>query len=164
MARDDRIGVVYFRCPSCESDDEEPGSQFRLDNPLFARLLGAVARPSAMLRRIADWSWQYFAADDDGSVACTRCGARVRLCRYVRPGADLRSRYGLSAECPACREAVSTSVAALAAAAPAVRKFHSAHPRTRSVVRERRDSVAVRFEAPEAATEIVFTRETLRVG
>ena len=166
VAREERTGVVYFQCTGCEGEDEEPGSQFRLDNPVFGRLLGSVARPSTMLRRIADWSWRYFTAGaESGSVSCTRCGLPAPLRPYARPHLDVSSRYGLASECAACGEAVSSSVAALAGSAPVVRRFHRDHPRTRAVVAEDEGSLAVSFEDLEGrgTVGVAFARDTLRV-
>ena len=133
MRRD--ASEIAFTCPGCA-----PGgilTRYPLDNPQFARLVGGVVRPSAMLRRVGDWASGYFAGGDGTSAVCTRCGGAVTLRAHRRP-------CGLQARCAACGEDVWSALTGLAAALPAVRELG----RLRLVgVREERGTVAVRHAA-----------------
>ncbi len=108
------------------------GAEYRLDNPYFARLLGAVARPTAVLARAAEWSQRYFAGGAGTEVACTRCAAPVPLRRYEREAApgDAPHRHGLHASCEACGETVSCSLGGLVTALPQLRSLRRDHART----------------------------------
>ena len=161
-------GALSFRCPGC--DPEAASSEYALGNPLFARLLGDLVRPAAMLARAADWSWAYFAAGTEASdAACTRCGRPVAVRRYFRDRTE-RRRDGLFAECAACGEEVSSSVHGLAFVAPAVREFRREHPRTRAlpardVEADGVPALVVRCEDAlgSAGVDVVFARDSLRV-
>ena len=121
--------AVSFRCPGCNPHADAAGSEYRLDNPVFGALLGAVARPTAVLARAARWSQGYFAPGAGAGVACTRCALPVPLRRYER-AEDGPHRHGLHASCPACGEVVSSSLGGLALVQPAVQSFRREHPRT----------------------------------
>jgi DNA-directed RNA polymerase subunit RPC12/RpoP len=141
-----------------------PGAVYDLGNPSFARLVGELVRPAAILNRAAAWSSDYFgrgAVDAD----CTRCGrpARVRHHRGAK-------RRGLHAECRACGEAVWSSVRGLAQSRPEARAFRAEHARVRTLPERDLDyggaeATLVRIEAARgrAALDVVFTRDTLRV-
>ncbi|HWN21380.1 MAG TPA: RNA polymerase sigma factor [Gaiellaceae bacterium] len=124
--------IVSFRCPGCMPAPAGAGAEYHLDNPYFARLLGAVARPTAVLARAAEWSQRYFAGGAGTEVACTRCAAPVPLRRYEReatPG-DAPHRHGLHASCEACGEAVSSSLGGLVTTLPQLRSLRRDHART----------------------------------
>ena len=161
--------TVAFRCAACEGTGGTPATAFRLANALFSRLLGGVVRPSALLRRAETWSHAYYTgAATSGIAACTACEAPATVERYRReelpegaPGS-----IGLSVSCAACGEQVTSSIAGLALAHPALVEFRRAHPRT--VARGPRElgsqSLAVRCEEPGGiGLEVVFDRDTLRL-
>lgn len=165
--REPAPGDVSFRCPGCNPNG--PGTNYALANPFFARLVGDVIRPTAILARAAEWAGTYFSPGAGGATACTRCGRPVRLHRFFRDRDDKRGD-GLYARCDACGEQVSSSVYGLAQSAREVRTFRRDHPRTRLLpLREVRSSgvsaLAVRYEdvLGSAGVEIVFARDTLRV-
>jgi hypothetical protein len=170
--REPAPGGVAFRCPGCSPDAATIGSEFRLGNPFFSRLVGDLVRPAAIMARAHEWSRRYFAAGCGNDVACTRCGRNVRLQPYVRADArpDRPHRRGLYARCDGCGETVSSSIGALALAVPEVRSFRRDHPRTR-VLPEREVEVGgtaalvVRHEdvLGSAGVDVVIARETLRV-
>jgi RNA polymerase sigma factor (sigma-70 family) len=124
--------AVSFRCPGCVPAAAESGAEYRLDNPFFTRLLGAVTRPTAVLARAADWSQRYFAGGAGTEVTCTRCAALVPLRRYEREAApgDAAHRHGLLASCDACGEKVSSSLGGLVTTLPQVRSLRREHART----------------------------------
>jgi RNA polymerase sigma-70 factor (ECF subfamily) len=147
-------GSIAFRCPRCDPSPCARAVEFSLGNPAFAQLLGALVRPSAILRRADAWSHDYYTAGiETGHVACTACGTRLPLQTYERD--DLPAglhRRGLYAECPNCGTQVSTSVSALALALPGAQDFRRSHPRLRAVPPREveahgRRSVVVGYEA-----------------
>jgi RNA polymerase sigma factor (sigma-70 family) len=150
---------VAFRCPRCSA---KPGSVYDLANPYFARLVGGLVRPTAILRRAAEWSSRYF-ADGVGDVECTRCG-RPTLLRH-HDG----ERRGLSASCDGCGQEIWSSVTGLALSSSEARAFSRIHRRVRTlpVVETRHDGVdatVVRVEAvaSTARLQVAFERRTLR--
>jgi RNA polymerase sigma factor (sigma-70 family) len=169
MRRDRAPEAIVCRCPDCQPAGV-PGGVFRLDNPIFTRLVGELVRPTAMLRRILDWSGRYFVAEP-GDVACTRCGQRVPLRPYVRDATYTGlHRRGLLAHCEACGEEATSSLAALALAQPEVRSFRREHARIRALpVREIDcggvNALVIRHQnlLGSAGVDVVFARDTLRV-
>jgi RNA polymerase sigma factor (sigma-70 family) len=158
---------VTFRCPACTT--QAAASAFRLENPVFARLLDGLVRPTAILRRTAEWAQQYFAAGVGGTVDCTRCGRAVPLRRYVRDRDGLRSD-GLFAACPGCGEQVSSSIRGLFVGIPEVRRFRREHSRSRTLPQRElafagRAAIVVRHEnmLGSAGVDVVFSRDTLRM-
>jgi hypothetical protein len=151
---------IAFRCLGCTPDSI--ATEYRLGNPLFARLVGEVVRPSAILARAADWSRRYYEDGTDAARAqCTRCGRGVRLRPYVRDG-----RRGLHATCAACGEQVSSSLAGLAGAQPEVRRLRREHPQVRALPeREIGGKVVVRYESLRGrdGVDVLFARDSLRV-
>jgi RNA polymerase sigma factor (sigma-70 family) len=128
--------AVAFRCPHCTPDADGRTHVFDLTNPAFARLLGPVKRPTAILGRAAQWADQYFLGpaqghEPDRMVPCTRCGHPVRVQRYLREGDEYTggSRLGRYVDCAACGEQAASSVAGLALAQPEVRAFRRRHSR-----------------------------------
>ena len=165
--RDPAPGVVAFRCPDCNPD--ATGFQYALGNPFFARLVGDVIRPTAILARAARWSRGYFAPGAGAPVVCTRCRRPVRLRRSSRDRNGNR-RAGLYAHCDACGEQVFSSARGLASAVVEVRDFRRKHPRTRALPERELElagvpAVAVRYEdvLGSSGVSVFFTRETLRV-
>jgi hypothetical protein len=129
-----------------------------LTNPFFARLMGDVARPTAILGRLAKWSRRYF-EPGVSSAACPACAARTRIVLDEH-------RLGLSAACAACGRGVSSSVRGLAGSLPEVRAFRRPHiGRGRFVDHDGAPAVAVRCEdlLGAAAIDVVFARDTLRL-
>ena len=161
-------GLVAFRCPTCNG--AAPGAQYRLENPFFARLVGHLLRPRAIVARTAEWSWRYFAGGADAErAACTRCGAVVPLKRHFRHG-DGPHRDGLVAACGACGEEVFSSLRGLAATSPEVRDLSRRHPRTHALPERElqfagRRAILARYEdlLGTAGVDVLFARDTLRV-
>lgn len=166
--REEPPGVVSFRCPGCNPDGV--GAEYRLGNPLFARVIGEVVRPTAILARAAEWSRRYFAPGAGGEpVGCTRCGRALQLRRSYRDARGRRSD-GLYAACEACGEQVSTSARGLAQSMPEVRALRRRHARTRVVPERRveldgRAAILVRYEdvLGSAGVDVVLADDTLRV-
>ena len=166
--RNQPAAAIAFRCPGCN-----PGAlraEYRLANPVFAQLLGKLVRPTAILARGAEWSSRYFReGTDSGTVACTRCARPLPVKRYFRDR-DGNRRDGVSADCDACGEQVSSSVRGLAQGVPEVRAFRREHTRTR-VVPERDvefdalPAIVVRYEdvVGSSGVDVFFARDTLRV-
>jgi RNA polymerase sigma-70 factor (ECF subfamily) len=125
---------IEFTCPPCARD--EILVRYPLNNPQFARLVSGLERPTAMLRRVGDWTLRYFAEGDSATVECTRCGGSVTVRALLRAEVN----PGLYVRCGACGEEVWASLTGLAGALPAVREL-----RTRRLVdvREERGVVAV---------------------
>jgi hypothetical protein len=133
MRRDPSAGVVEARCDRCE-----PGglaSCWSLENPALRPHLTAVARPSAVVSRMADWSHGWWpTAIDSGRAPCTRCGAEVRVAQYERAEVDdPRTRRGWHASCAVCGEVLTTSLLGLALALPEMRALRSRRPRAHAV-------------------------------
>jgi RNA polymerase sigma-70 factor (ECF subfamily) len=153
-------GHVRFRCTGCSP----ASASYDLGNPFFARLLGDLVRPTAILNRAAAWSSEYFRRGV-GRGSCTRCRAPIDVRRH-RDG----RRNGLLGVCGACGEQVWSSVVGLAHAHREARVFHAEHGRVRTL--PERDlsycstpATVVRLEAVRgcAALDIVLARDTLRV-
>lgn len=170
MRRERAPAAVAFRCPGCLPDPKVPGSWFPLENPSFASLLGGVVRPSAILSRAAAWSSRYFAEGAGArGVACTRCGAEVKIRRFVRHDVG-HAISGLVADCAACGEQISSSVGGLALTQPEVQAFRRGHPRTRlaperEIASAGLPAILVRHEdvGGTSAVDVVLARDTLRV-
>jgi RNA polymerase sigma-70 factor (ECF subfamily) len=156
LTRRERGGkAIAFRCRSCD-----PGGRtavFPLDNPLFARLVGGLERPSAMFGRVGDWALSYWVGGDGSTVACTRCSADVVVRMHVRGDAN-RTR-GLYVRCDACGEELWSSLVGVAMAAPEVRALRRREPRVHAVVTTGADAFVVAFDA----LRIAFDRRTYRL-
>ncbi len=160
-------GVVSFRCPGCSPDGV--ASELQLANAVFARLVGDLTRPTAIIGRTADWSRTYYGEGAGAQVDCTGCGRVVHLRRFFEDG-KARPSDGLYAECATCGTQVSSSARGIALAEPAVRRFRREHPRTRSLPPRGVDfggapAFVVRYEdvLGSAGADVVFARDTLRV-
>ena len=162
-----RGGAVSFRCPACTRS--ATAAEFPLDNPVFGRLLRGLVRPTAILRRTADWANRYFAAGAGGVVACTRCGRATRLSRYEHDR-DGRENAGLVAECATCSEQVCSSVGGLVVSLPEIERFRRDHPRSQNLPPRRlhvagRPAIVVphRDVLGSSGVDVVLARDTLRV-
>lgn len=156
-----RPDAVLFRCAGRA---RTPSMVFDLANPFFAELVGDLIRPTAILKRAAEWSTSYFAGGT-GDVACTRCGHLTRLSQH-----DDGRRRGLHGTCGSCGQEVWTSVHGVVQSLPAARALRGAHGRvrtlpTREIGYECVDATLVRVEAASAseAVDVVLARDTLRV-
>jgi hypothetical protein len=146
-------------------------SLLSLANPFFARLIGDLVRPSAILARTAQWVHHYYTEGlERGQVDCTRCGRRVPLQRgHPDPGRDSDAPPSAYAACEACGEAVSTSLHGLALAQPEIRRFGRGSRRLRELSGTRVDPAGSRtvvaFEdlVTAAHLEVEFDQETWRV-
>jgi len=171
MRRERAPGAVSFRCPDCQPTPADLASDFRLDNPVFARLVGEVSRPASILRRVSEWSEQYFAAERDRAV-CTWCGRPMALLPHVRDDVqfDRSHRHGLVGRCDGCGEETWSSISGIALARPEVRSFRRDHARVRVVpVREGNwrgvEALLLRYEDVLGGNgvDVAFARESLRV-
>ena len=118
--------VIRFRCPACSPDPDDVSTEFSLDNPQLATLVGGITRPATILRKGADWFHHYFLeVQTDGRVPCTRCGAPVRVEPYRREGRLVipGGTDGLFSWCRRCGETSSSSREGLVASLPSVRAF-----------------------------------------
>lgn len=152
--------ALAFRCRGCSLG---PSAAYDLRNPSFARLVGELVRPAAILKRAAAWSSDYFGGGA-GEADCTRCGRRIRL----RPG-GAGARRGLRGECGGCGQAVWSSLQGLAQAQPDALAFRARHTRIRTLPERDLDyggvdATLVRLEAlsGSASLDVVFSRDTLR--
>lgn len=151
---------VAFRCVGCSPTS----ASYDLGNPFFARLVGDLVRPTAILNRTAAWASEYFRGGA-GAAHCTRCRRPISVRRHREGG-----RHGLHGVCRACGEEVWSSVLGLALSRPEARAFLAEHPRVRTL--PERDlaygnakATLVRLEAVlgSAALDVLFARDTLRV-
>jgi len=172
MRHGDADGTLEFRCGGCDPDSAVTLSEFRLDNPTFAAVVGRLARPATIRERLSDWSLAYFlAASETGGADCTRCGANARVTGFSRSDVDQdSSTVGLLVECPRCGEQVWLSAAGAALALPETRAFLREHPRAFVLPRRELDfggrpAVAVAHQDlfGHARVEAIFQRDTLRV-
>jgi RNA polymerase sigma-70 factor (ECF subfamily) len=168
MRRHPTLSSISFRCGGC--DRGSISSEFRLDNPVFGRLMRDAVRPSTVIARAADWVHSYFAAGgESGRTLCTRCGQSVPLSPYLRrdAGGDPLTGRGLAAECSACNEAVSSSLGGLALATPAGRTLRRRHPRLRALPTAvpRSGPVTARYQDMQGreCVEVDFAPDTLRI-
>jgi RNA polymerase sigma-70 factor (ECF subfamily) len=60
-------GTITFRCPACKPVGDRAGFEYRLANRHFARLMGNLNRPQAILNRAAAWVHHYFFASTVGA-------------------------------------------------------------------------------------------------
>ena len=172
MRRQPPPGVVSFRCPGCSRDPDAAASLFSLANPVFARLVSELVRPTAILARTAEWVHRYYTAGTaSGQVECTRCARLVALQRVFPAGGepDGRGCPGVLAVCDACGEAVSSSMRGLALALPEVRDFRRDHSRLRALPTSEVEhagvpATVVPFEdvRANARIDVVFARDTMR--
>jgi RNA polymerase sigma factor (sigma-70 family) len=143
-------GAIEFAC-SCSPGDLMV--RYPLDNPQFARLVGELQRPSAMLHRVGGWVLQYFAGGDSTSAQCTRCAHRVTVRSHMRSAGN----PGLYVRCGACGEELWSSLIGLAGALPHARALR---PSRLVAVREERSVLAVVQASVDGSrtVEVAFDR------
>ena len=152
--------ALLFRCVGCSP----VSASYDLRNPSFARLVGDLVRPAAILNRAAAWSSEYFRSGA-GEAVCTSCGRSIELRRH-REG----RRHGLHGVCRSCGEQIWSSVPGLAHSRPEARAFRARHTRVRTLPERdlaygTAEATLVRLEAVRgsAALDVLFARDTLRV-
>lgn len=173
MRRSESAGLVAFRCPGCQSAPDLIGSEYRLANAGFARLLSGLIQPRAILSKTSAWAHAYYrAALATGSAPCTHCGRRVRLQAAMRSDAPPVGALQpvLLVRCPACGEASSTSFSGLLTSLPETQRFWRAHTRMRALPRSEIEvngqaAVVASFESvsSRARLDIVSARTSLAV-
>ncbi len=151
--------LLEVRCRRCDPDDVT--AAWQLANPAVRQALAGLdglARPGAVLARLAAWGHDYWAPGvAAGRAACTGCGRRVAVEPYRR---DLTlpwvTRHGWSVTCEPCGTSLSTSVAGLAQHHPMVqavlhrdRRMHATE--VRSDVVGRHDALAITFAVPSTS-------------
>jgi RNA polymerase sigma factor (sigma-70 family) len=165
-------GTIAFRCPRCDPNPAARAVEFPLANPVFAALLGGLVRPTAILRRADEWSHAYYSQGmATGNVACTGCGASLRLQTYDRDDLPAGShRRGLYADCSGCGLQVTTSASALTLALPEGRAFRRRHPRLRAMPPRKVEAhggpaLVVGYEevGSNAQLDAVFAADSLRL-
>ena len=119
---------IALRCRWCDGGDLS--SRLDLRAPVYARLVGGVQRPTAIQTRIAGWTRTYWSSTDP---RCVRCDASVTPRRYAARHASWSVAHGWLAECTACGEVVSSSVAGLVLSLPEVREARRREPKLRSL-------------------------------
>jgi RNA polymerase sigma factor (sigma-70 family) len=167
-------GTVSFRCPACHADPAMTGSDYRLTNAHFARLIGALAHPRTILKRTSAWAHDYFTpAIEARAAVCTNCGrpAQVRLSPHEDTAALVTDPHLVYVHCEACGEETSTSFGGLVATLPEVQRFWAEHRRMRTVLPEHEIDVAgqpalvTRLESltNAARLDVMSRRDTLTV-
>ena len=147
---------IAFCCPGCDPTGRT--AVFPLDNPVFANLVRATARPTSMFGRVADWALGYWRGGEGTPAACTRCAAPVTVQAHTRTDTPTPT-HGLYVHCSSCGEELWSSLAGVAMADPEVRAVRRREPRTHAVQTETRDSVVVAF----GQRRVAFDRRTFRL-
>jgi RNA polymerase sigma-70 factor (ECF subfamily) len=145
-------GEIELTCTACSRDVLV---RYPLDNPQFARLVGDLERPTAMMRRVGDWTLRYFAGGEGARAECTRCARSVTVRAHVREGGN----RGLYVRCEVCGEEVWSSLVGLAGALPRVRELRA---RRLLEVREAGNVVSIVHGAVDGGriVEVAFERGT----
>jgi RNA polymerase sigma-70 factor (ECF subfamily) len=166
-------GTVSFRCPACQPDPDLTGLDYRLANAYFARSLGGLTRPRAILGKTAAWAHDYFRRAIAARAAeCTHCGrpARLRLSLHEETSAMLENPHTVYVECEACGEVVCSSFGGLVASLPEVQRFWREQGRIRTLPGRGIDvaggaALVTTFEsvAGAARLDVVSARDTLGV-
>lgn len=155
--------TVAFRCPGCHPDRNAVGSAYPLSNRHFARLLGAVRRPSVLLHRATTWAQDYFhEAIRTGRGVCTHCGRDVTLripCEHTHTLQDYP--HFLYLPCDACGTTVSSSLQGYLLTLPDVQRFKARHERIHLVSGARIEAEGV--EAQVTTFKSVTSAEVLEV-
>jgi RNA polymerase sigma factor (sigma-70 family) len=170
MRREAAPGGVSFRCPRCQPNAAELSAEFRLEFPVFERLVGDLVRPTSILKRVGDWSARYFVGGAE-QVECTKCGRAAMLRPHVRDDVDPERghRHGLVVSCVWCGDVAWSSIAGIALGRPEVRAFRREHPRLRAVPVREVDAggaaLVVRYEDAlgSSGVDVLFERDTLRL-
>lgn len=165
--------TVSFRCPACQPDPGLTGLDYRLANAYFARSLGGLTRPRAILGKTAAWAHDYFRRAIAARAAeCTHCGrpARLRLSLHGETPALLENPHTVYVECESCGEVVCSSFGGLVAALPEVQRFWREQGRIRTLPGREVDvaggaALVTTFEsvAGAARLDVVSARDTLEV-
>jgi RNA polymerase sigma factor (sigma-70 family) len=167
-------GTVSFRCPSCQPGPEMTGSDYRLTNAHFARLIGRLRRPRTILKRTSAWAHDYFTrAIDERAAVCTNCGraAQFRLALHDDTSTLMTDPHLLYVQCAACGQVTSSSFGGLVMSLPEVQRFWAEHRRIRTLLPPREVDVAghpalvTTFESvtDAARLDVVSRRDTLAV-
>lgn len=166
-------GPIAFRCPVCNPEPEHIALEYRLANAHFARLIGGLSRPRAILNRVYPWVHDYFSrAVEEGRCECTNCGrpARLQMLRPEWASSDSEGKSRMCMLCEACGEGVSASLGGQVLALPQVQHFWREHPRMRTLPShvlesEGRVAVVTSFQAVggTARLDVVSDRDTFRV-
>jgi RNA polymerase sigma factor (sigma-70 family) len=138
-------GTVSFRCPSCQPDPEMTGSDYRLTNAHFARLIDRLTRPRTILKRTSAWTHDYFTrAIEARAAVCTNCGrpAQFRLSLHDDTSTLVTDPHLLYVQCEACGEVTSSSFGGLVMSLPEVQRFWAERRRIRTVLPRREVDVA----------------------
>jgi RNA polymerase sigma factor (sigma-70 family) len=169
MRREAAPGGISFRCPVCQPNASELAAEFRLEFPVFERLVGDLVRPTSILKRVSDWSAGYFVAGAR-QVECTRCGRDALLRPHVREDVDPERghRNGFVVSCERCGDVAWSSISGIALARPELRAFRREHPRLRAVPVREVDggaTLVLRYEDALGASgvDVLFERDTLRL-
>jgi RNA polymerase sigma factor (sigma-70 family) len=127
--------TVTFCCPGCHPDQTSVGAAYPLSNRHFARLFGAVRRPSVVMHRAAIWAHTHFhEAIVSGKVPCTHCRRDVALQTPVGDSGMYREHpYFLYLACDACGTTVSCSLEGYLLTLPEVQAFKAHHKRIYTV-------------------------------
>jgi RNA polymerase sigma-70 factor (ECF subfamily) len=167
-------GTVSFRCPACHPDPQMPGSDYRLTNAHFARLIGRLTRPRTILKQTSSWTHDYFTRAIQAKAAvCTNCGrpAQFRLFLDVDTSTLVTDPHLLYVQCVACGEITSSSFGGLMMSLPEIQRFWAEHRRIRTLLPQHEVEIAghpalvTRFESVTDAVrlDVVSRRDTLAV-
>ena len=150
--------TIAFRCPACGPDGRT--SVFPLSNPTIGPLVDRLERPSAMFRRVGEWSRSYFDGGDGSTASCTRCAAPATV-RAHRREARLP---GVAVTCANCGEEVWSSLIGLATTVSEVVALRRRSPRA-AVQGERVDgeAIVVRIGHGGDRVDVAFDLRTFRL-
>jgi len=167
-------GTVSFRCPGCHPDPALTGSDYRLTNVHFARLIGDLTRPRTILKRTSAWAHDYYThAIEARAAGCTHCGrpAQLRLSLHEDTPALVTDPHLVYIQCAACGEITSSSFGGLVMSLPEVQRFWAEHRRIRTLLPQHEVEIAghpalvTRFESvtDAARLDVVSRRDILMV-
>src|SRR5919202_3203831 len=138
-------GTVSFSCPACHPDPDMTGSDYRLTNAHFARLIGGLTRPRTILKRTAASTHAYYRkAIDERAAVCTNCGrpAQFRLSQHDDTPTLVTDPHLLYVQCTACGEITSSSFGGLMMSLPEVQRFCAEHRRIRTLLPQHEVEIA----------------------
>jgi RNA polymerase sigma-70 factor (ECF subfamily) len=167
-------GTVSFSCPACHPDPEITGSDYRLTNTHFARLIGRLTRPRTILKRTAASTHAYYRkAIDERAAVCTNCGRAAQFRHSVHDDTStlVTDPHLLYVQCAACGEITSSSFGGLMMSLPEVQRFWAEHRRIRTLLPQHEvesaghPALVTRFESvtDAARLDVVSRRDTLMV-
>jgi hypothetical protein len=165
--------IVAFRCPNCDDDPRLTATEMPLTNAHFARLIGGVRQPAAIIRRIEAWVNEYFRrALASPVIECTNCGFEATIV-YSMPATQAPESYdrlGMYVHCDHCGTACSSSLHSLVMTLPEVSDFRRRHGRfrtlpTRELEVAGRPAVATTLEsvAGSARIDVLSARDNFAV-